>query len=657
MNNINIDDISNHYNDDNPNYNIYNNSNIISKDKKKELNKNIVSNFNLALINIKKRCREKLLCYNCTLKKLNIKIIDDILSYKNKHFISIFTNILIWNDPLDYLKRYYFINESEYIFNPIAYYYNSYTYFIPNYYCNLEILKILLKNIKMKTQYLNEKESMDYKRYNRTTQNNDSTIFVDDDFINYSKENDKDNEKEIIPLFESSHKNEERKECQSQLCSNNKESISLSSSKEYDINNIESFFRNLLKNKKSLLGEENNINDLSNIDITPIKNNKMKKVLYKDLDYKNDINNKNKEKLDIKNYNCKQNLKTKNIEENELVNCKNEFNIKKGKVSYNKDNQKINIKFSKKNKNIHTYCRTDYNDINSISLKNKFKNKELNNLSKKIMFHSFLKKNNNIKDSSIINQNKINIRNETKNIDYKCFTQGTKLLDNTNNRNRKCNNSNSLIIFPKKNFLINNNQIYNSNFNAKKHYISNNKGNLHYNYFDNSKYSRLITSYDSKNHFSLKKNIEFPSKFYSLNINKRRSLKKYKNIKTKFALRKRVNIYLNHSNNSSISKTKRQTSKKSSQRNKERKIDIFLPNKRNILLLNLKNIKKNLSNNRRKKKQASFRNINNIQNSVNTSKNSYKNQFYEENYRNNTFRSFNKSRNKNKLQINKKKKK
>ncbi len=661
--NINTNDINNCNNDDDQIDNNYNNSNngrIIGKDKSKDLIKIKVYDTNLALINIEKRSRDKLNLYNITLKKYYIKIINDILDDKDKHIVSLFKNYLICNEPNDYLKRYYFLNETEYRLNPIAYYYNYYTYCFPNYYCNLEIIKILLKNVKKKIKYLEEKDSYDNKRYTRRTQNNCISNVFDEKYNNNRYENN-NKEKEFTPLIESF---DFHKESQNQLYSINKRSISLSSTIQYDIEYEDNNLSNVNKKQNNNSNDNNNINDLFDINLTPIKNNIIKK------DFNNHINNNNnkkeKEKIDNENYNYEQSLRTKNILDNELVNEQN----KSG-------NKKINIKFSKyklgqvylnlKNKNIHTYFKTDYNDVNDVSTKKNTKNKELNNINKRMKFNSFLNKNNNTKDSSIIKQNKINIKkiklnHKIKNIFHNCFTQRTKLLNitnKTNNNNQMFNSENSLIIFPKKNFLINNRIKNYSNFDIIRN-NNNIKCNLNYIFFDNNKYSRLLTSNERKKHFSSKKIIGFSQKFHSLSINKKGLLKLSENSKINVILKNKRHIYSSNSNNSSLSKTRRQTSQKTNQKHKKGKSDILLLKKRNIILLNLKttkNLRKKTIYNNNNRKISSLKTVKYIQNLIDIFKNSNKNQFYEENYRNKTYLNDNKTNYRNKLTLYKTKRK
>ena len=693
--NININDINNCCNEKSQDNRIYNSYNCFNNDNYSnyvDIYKTGEYKNNLILNDIKKRCREKLYCHNYNLKKYYIKVINDIISDQDKHIVSIFKNYLIWNDPNEYLKRYYLLNECEFRLNPIALYYNSYTYCFPNYYCNLEIIKILLKNIKRKINYFNVKEFLDNKINIGKNKNNSISNYFEEEI-----KNDNNNEEiGFIPLVDSYDINN-----QSQSWSINKKSISLSSTIKYNDAYSETNLSNIIKKQKSFSNENNNRKNIFNVNITPIRNKIYKKTLLNEcndindshLKYNNNnIKNDNNKKKKCKNNNDKYKIKFQKVEDYESSNHKIKPKIKLEKIVYgnNIKKMKINplkfklekINFNLNNKIIEKYFKTDYTDMNSnnnekkkdnstkkyISIK-KNKNKEFNNFNyQKTVLYSFLNKNNFIRDSSRLNKNKINLKKikinndiKNQNIIRNYYTQRAKFLNKTNNTNHFFNNDYSLVIQSKNKNLKKNKTNKISNLEIKKNNIIR---NLNYNYFNLSKYSRLLTSNDGKNNFSLKKNVEFPFRFHSLSTNKRRLLKIAENSKVKGVLKNKSNIYLNHSYNSLLSKTKRQSAKKSNKKHKKGKSDILSLKKRNILLLNTKtqkimnqnkkyDIKNNINNNNeRKLKQFSIKNKKYFKFFIDTFKNTSNNQFYKDNCRNNTFQNLNKSYNMNKLKNN-----
>ena len=679
--NININNINNCCNEQdilNPLFHNYNyftsiNYNDIHKPKKFNNYNSYSSNPKLALNNIKKRCRKKLYCYNYNIKKYHIKIINDIITEQNKHIVSIFKNNLIWNDPNEYLKRYYLLNECEYRLNPIALYYNLYTYCFPNYYCNLEIIKILLKNVKRKIKNLKIKEIVDNKVKNEKNQNNSNSNSISDYFEEdfYYKNN---NEKEFFPLIDSDDINN-----QSQSSFINKKSLSLSSIIKYNDENPENNLGNVIKKRISFPNENIKKTNIFNVNITPIRN-KTNKNYFNDVNMNyNNINNDEKNKKIEINKN-KQNLKLPKVEDNELIHNENKSEKKSEKIifSNNNNNKKLKINslkikheqsnFDIKNKNINPYFKTDYNDVYSVNSEKKkdfltkkyigikrYKNKELNNniINQKTVFNSVL---NIIKNSSKFNQNKINLKKilinkevKNKNIIRNYYTQRAKFINKTNNTYNKYNKNNSYIQSKNKN--VNNKKNKKVSFDIKNNNIIR---NLNYNYFNISKYSRLLTSNDRKNNFSSKKNIEFPFGFHSLSINKNSLLKISNSSKVKVI----SNIYTNKSNNSSSSNPKKQTTKKINKKHKKGKSDIISLKKRNIVILNVKaqkfmKIKKNkIINKNRKIRQLSLKDKKYFKNVIDTFKNTSNYHFYKDNCRNNTFQNNNKNNNMKKLMKN-----
>ena len=596
-------------------YNYYNNINL-DHTKSKKYQKILFYQSSIALNNLIKRSKEKLYYYNFDYK---IKIINDILSDRNKHIVILFKNYLIWNDPNDYLKRYYLLNESQYRLKPIAFYYNTYTYCFPNYYCNFEVIKVLLKNIKRKGHYLNEKELRDNKRYIKKTEINSIINYYDSEYNTNCNENN--NEKDFVPLINSYDINNNKS--QSQIYSVNKESLSLSSTMKNYFDSTDNNRNNNNINKNQSIFSNDNLKNIFNVSMSPIYNNGNNKSLFKDFNC-NIVINSNTQKIENKdndkNHNAKK-IKVKKPEANELGNYENKYKTKTEKISTNKDNKKINLRFPKfkfdqinhniKNKNFNAYLKTDYNDINNNVVTKKFintkkennpkkNNKESNNVNKKVVLETFLNKNHNIKDFSSTNHNKNSMKkiqstNEIKNqnLDNKLPSHKEKLLKEKHNKNQVLNSDNSSTICTKQKILINKKVKKNKNLDEKKN-ITNIKSNLNFNDYFNTKYLGLLTKNDRKSVFSSKKNLELIETIHSLSKNKTKLLKITENSKSKDTLTNKANKLPNNRNITPLSRTNRQTPDKSNTKYKKQKSNMSLSKNRNGLLLSI-NTQKNFN--------------------------------------------------------------
>jgi hypothetical protein len=256
-------------------FDTYNYKNYLTNDKSDEYNKNVynlyISSSHLILNDIEKRCREYLLYYNCDSTQYNINVINNIISDQNKHIVSVFKNYLLWDDTSEYLKRYYYLNEIKFRLKPIASYYISYTYFSPVYFCNLEIIKILLKNVKRKNNYYKEIENFEDKMMDEND-NSISSFFEerrenldeDDTESNYNNmPEEKKGNFDFVPIIDSSDINKK-----SQVSSINKKSLSLSITMKNCDCIIDS---NIKKTKKSFLKEKDNNNNNGNNDTIDYK--------------------------------------------------------------------------------------------------------------------------------------------------------------------------------------------------------------------------------------------------------------------------------------------------------------------------------------------------------------------------------------------------
>lgn len=633
-------------------FDTYNFKNYLTNEKSDEYNKNIynlyISNSHLILNDIEKRCREYLLYYNCDITQYNIKVINDIISDQNKHIVSMFKNYLLWDDTSEYLKRYYYINEIKFRLKPIASYYISYTYFSPVYYCNLEIIKILLKNVKRKNNYYKEIENFEDKIMDENDNNSISSFFeerrenLDEEDDSESNFNNMHEQKkgnfDFVPIIDSSDINKK-----SQVSSINKKSLSLS----ITLKNCECIIdSNIKKTKKSLLKEKDNNNEhndtndykynlrlnknnLFNTTITPIKKKCNTDKLFNDefqfqklnFNTKKDLNEKsnkenNKNELNLKlikneheikksknkNKEIKSNEEKKNLHKNKISELQNKIKDKKFKSYRTTDDMNILL-----NNNIDQSKEIIYvkKQSNKKEEKRNDKIKEIKNIiNQKSILNTNISNNNFEKNASIIFNNKNNLKkfvfnNESKLMhSINCLTQRNKLLNESNKINNIISKDYSLIIHNKNNHL--NSSINSKNNNLKiKMNFNNIIRNINHKYIKISKFPRLLTSNDRKNNFSSKKSLEFPFKFHSLSSNRKRLLKISDSCNSKGILKSIIptTIYFSQKNNSynnSLLKKNHPTLKNTSKKHKKGKSDVFSFKKRNNLILST-NVQNNIN--------------------------------------------------------------
>ena len=642
INNFNI------YNNKDCNYFNYKNCQVKNNFENKidDIKSNIfnyyISNSYYSMSEIKKKCRKKLYRFDCNIKQYYIKIINDIIMDANKHLVSIFKNYLIWDDQNEYLKRYYFSYEIEFRFKPIVSYYKEYTKFFPIYYCNLEIIQILLENIKRKTKYLKEIENNENNFSYEI--NSISNYFDDKEIINSN--NNKINKKynEFSPLF---NNNDNLKE--SKFSSLNKKSLSSSCI-------IKQYYGKKVNNNTKVNKSPIYKNNLFYVNITPIKNKNNAEELFNGL---NELKIKNSEKSNNKKDN-KENEKYQQNKDNELTKQKEKIKINNENMNIanqNKDKEyfkKINLNSLKlrvseinqnlKNKKIKIYLETDCEDIDSKN--NKQNNKTILNQKNK----NKETKINNRKENSLLREKNITIENN--------LTQRRKI----NIKKKKLNNITINKEFSSL-FQSRNNNFKNRIINIKKHKKFNSIiSNLNKNYFKNDKNLGLLKTDRRANN---NPKIDFPIKVHSLSLNKKKRL--INNNKSKIVLKKLNNKFLNKlknkSNNNSFIKKIKSTERNPIKKHKKTNSVVSFLITRNNLLISSKtfqnknkydkkyNLKKNIINNIKRKNETSshkktyIKHLINIFNNINNSIN-------VDNFPNFTNRIIKKDINTNKLKMN-----
>ena len=654
-------------NDYNYNYNFYD---------------HILSDSFLSMREIKRRCRQKLYRFNFDLKKYYIKIIDNIVCDANKHIVSLFKNYLIWDDPNEYFKRFYILNESQYRLNPIASYYNDYTHFFPVYFCNLEIIKILLKNVKEKTKILKEKENYEN---NFTIENKSISIYFEDrDGINLNiSSSKKDNE--IISLIDSHITKESR------LSTINKNCSSLS----INAKNNNGKIINIKKNQNIWDKNDKFRNSLFNINITPINKINVERAFNDSNELQKKENKKNNLNIETKQYNsilnCQKSKDNKSTKKKDKMKTDKEQSINENK-NKKKDSKilnlnSINLKIMNSSARDKKYIGNLITDINETNNKVIMKNKDFFFIKKQMNING--KKVNKFKDTTHFNSKKGILRGSLNRNIYEInslkvfkrenefingqiskeptsistinnLTQRNKIFQKRKKINNIITNIDYSSIFRIKNSNFNNNY-KNKIFNLKKYKQFNSIiRNLNCNYFKLFKYSELLASNKRINSFPSKKNIEYPIRFHSLSSNKKKLLKVsdsynsntvLKNITTKYS------YYLSHRNNNSLF-NKRKNSELSYKKHRKGNSDICSLAKRNNLLINSKthrnkkvkyNLKKSLINNKKRKKSSS-QNKNYLKNIIDLfNTNISYCMLNKDNFHNNTFKNIKNSFNFNKL--------
>ena len=100
-----------------------------------------------------------LMKYNFTSKRYNIFIINNIIFNINCKKVSHIKDFLIFYDPNDFLRRFYFIKESYQHLKYYISFYEENNKIFPNY-CFLSESKYIYKNIRQKQHILNNIEIM-----------------------------------------------------------------------------------------------------------------------------------------------------------------------------------------------------------------------------------------------------------------------------------------------------------------------------------------------------------------------------------------------------------------------------------------------------------------------------------------------------------------
>jgi len=463
-NEINLKDIINVSNSSIKNFQI-SFSYVSSKD-----NKNFLSKIESI---VRKKMIKK---YNCTNKKYNIYIINNILRNDYCHIVSIFKDSLISSPEVEYFYKYHKKVENEELLKKLYLFYQNYF----NFYCkpafNNIALALMLKSYfdKKAKCFLN----LEYNSETSKFEDDKSKKFIEESSIG-SKTKSKINQENIfdndikesldnISVMTTIPDNSGKDSTINLNIEKEKIEIFRENKKEYSNDSTFVEIIDYIKNKKKYT---KNFNNASNNNMNIIKNSIKRELL----------RNKNKT---IKNYlsYIKNTCESNNIKNN-ILNAIKKKNKNKKKIPVNKINvllKKIKTNNIGKKVNRNALNENIVKSLDNLNKKNdnlSVKNSNLNNKEKQ----NKSKKSNGKKISGFINENQ-NKENLNNNNNHKAFKKINKTLNNLiSNKDSKIINQ-KIILKKKKKRSRNKNSFYQSiqsmssfNQNTDKNIIIKNK--------------------------------------------------------------------------------------------------------------------------------------------------------------------------------------
>ena len=150
-----------------------------------------------------------LLKYSILPNDYNTIIINQLLSNTNVHIVSIFKDYLLYDDPSEFLKRFYNQDENKSKLIILTKYYENSLKLYPNYFA-LKEGKYIYNNIKKKQKLIDLFEIFKYEELNDEMKNGNVKIFNSDIYYSILNENINDKSK-MKDLFGSKIFNKENK--------------------------------------------------------------------------------------------------------------------------------------------------------------------------------------------------------------------------------------------------------------------------------------------------------------------------------------------------------------------------------------------------------------------------------------------------------------
>lgn len=159
---------------------------------------------------INKIMRRVLVKYNILPCEYNLIITNHLLGNSDSHLVSVFKDFLLYDDPSEFLKRYYRKKENKLKLKLLTNYYNNSSKLFPNYFL-LEEGNYIYKNIRRKQKIIDLIEELKYeKKINKKIKKKNITIFNNDIYNSILAENINDRSK-IKDLFGSYIFNSEKR--------------------------------------------------------------------------------------------------------------------------------------------------------------------------------------------------------------------------------------------------------------------------------------------------------------------------------------------------------------------------------------------------------------------------------------------------------------
>jgi len=414
----------------------------IRKNDKNEKNPKI--NIEFIKRNIFQKVKSNLKKYDSSLRKVNIKLINDIIYDERKHIVSRFKDYLFWDENSDFLKRFYRLHESRDRMPRITSYYETYTLIRPIY-LKLECFKLLNKNFKRHKRRLEIIED----KLNKNYANNKNQICDNDNEEKNEKLNNLKQSDEFSKIVKSSYIQSEN---QSEIIFNNHINI-YGNNKDFCVKDLRGVNANrdlnnhlnenineqdMIIYKEKVLNHNRKIHEFDNSvlkdDDFSKKNNIMKIIKFKDVG----------NKYNIENYQYEENTYSnlKNLNDNKSKNADDIFSL---------DKNKINNSFSF----LESESLFDFDLIkeSKLNLKSQNKYQELSTRKPNIAFEKnyFILKNSKMDKNINLNKNQFNLNPE---YNLKSEKPGKKAIKIDNN---KLTNKNILLKNSEKNkqMLIN----------------------------------------------------------------------------------------------------------------------------------------------------------------------------------------------------------
>ena len=387
--------------------------------------------------------------YNCSSRRYNKSIINNIIFNFNSHKVSHFKDYLLLYDPNDFIRRFYFKKECILDLKCYFSFYEENNKIFPNYYC-LPESKYIYWNIRQKQNILNNIESMNMKLDNKK-------------------------QKSYGTIFSSSVK-------KSIFNESEYPSSSMNSKGDCDLNRLIKAINENYSDISYLKRKEinANINDVSVINANKIKNSQ-KVQLNNNLFTKISLNTQRKENENI--FDMKKKLKYENMENTCLSDRTQNLN-QKNKNTKSKHKRFMTIY----NKELITTIYGDskkYINIKKNNKKTAEKNDKINKLVKAMQLisksrNSTNKNINNNNINEIDSNNNIKISNTSRNMNINRKILKSLLNTISTNKINFKKNLNKSIKSKNKNFENNSNKVFSTKRNekTKKKFLNHIKTNL-----------------------------------------------------------------------------------------------------------------------------------------------------------------------------------